>query len=46
MVGIVFGIVCVGAIFNAIRKYRKDKAEIALMNACTHTLHRSTHIHK
>lgn len=46
MVCIVFGIVCAVAIFNAIRKYRKDKAEIALMNACTHTLHRSTHIHK
>nr|DAI08233.1 MAG TPA: Protein of unknown function (DUF1043) [Caudoviricetes sp.] len=43
IVGIIFGIVCVVSISNAVRKYKKDEAE-ALRNECAHHIHdRNTH---
>lgn len=42
IVGLIFGIVCVISISNAVRKYKKDEAE-ALRNECAHHIHRSVH---
>ena len=43
IVGLIIGIICVISIKNAARKQKeKDEAE-ALMNECTHPIHRSIH---
>lgn len=42
IVGLIFGIVCVVSISNAVRKYKKEKDE-ALKHVHTHPIHRSIH---
>lgn len=44
IVGIIFGIVCVVSISNAVRKYKDEKEKTeALRNECAHHIHRSVH---
>lgn len=46
IVGLIFGIICVLSISNAVRKYKKEKDE-ALTSEYAHHIHRSIHhIHK
>lgn len=44
IVGLIFGIVCVVSISNAVRKYKKEKDEAeALKHIHTHPIHRRHH---